>query len=192
MKELTVLILCIMVVFIYMTYIRKSLYLSKIKSSVNGKEYYVRELPDKQEAADVLADLGIKLQTIIDSLNDDDKQKGSRIQYLKESFNSDHITENIPGSFYVAYSVNKGEELSICIREKDTEKFIDINTVLFVSIHELAHIMTEETGHTESFWDNMKYLLEAGSKIGIYTPIDYSKNPVIYCGMDINSTPMNL
>ena len=51
MKELTILILCIMVIFIYMTYIRKSLYLSKVKSSINGNEYYVRELPDKQDAA---------------------------------------------------------------------------------------------------------------------------------------------
>ena len=192
MKELTILILCIMVIFIYMTYIRKSLYLSKVKSSINGNEYYVRELPDKQDAADRLADLGIKLQSLIDSLNDADKGKGKEIKKLKESFNSDYITENIPGSLYVAYSVNKGEELSICIREKDTNKFIDINTVLFVSIHELAHIMTEETGHTKTFWDNMRFLLEEGSKIGIYTPIDYSKNPVIYCGMDINSTPMNL
>ena len=34
--------------------------------------------------------------------------------------------ENIPGSMYVAYSVNKGQELSICIREKETEKTSNI------------------------------------------------------------------
>ncbi len=68
MKELTILILCIMVIFIYMTYIRKSLYLSKVKSTINDNEYYVRELPDKQEAADMLADLGMKLQSLIDSI----------------------------------------------------------------------------------------------------------------------------
>ena len=110
----------------------------------------------------------------------------------KDSFDPDHITENIPGSMYVAYSVNKGEELSICIREKDTEKFLDSNTVLFVAIHELAHIMSESTGHTEEFWDNMKYLLEEASKQGIYNPVDYSKNPTDYCGTEINSTPLNM
>mgnify|MGYP001385631146 CR=1 FL=1 len=176
----------------YITYIRKSLYLSKIKSNVNDNEYYVRELPDKQEAADKLADLSIKLQNLVDSLNDKDKNRDEEIKRLKDSFNSQYITENIPGSFYVAYSVNKGEELSICIREKDTNKFLDMNTIIFVSIHELSHIMTEETGHTGRFWSNMKFLLEEGSKIGVYNPIDYSKNPVMYCGMEINSTPMNL
>ena len=191
MKELTVLLLCIIVVFIYMNYIRKSLYLDKIESSVNGKKYYVRNLPDKNEAADKLSNIGMSLQNLIDSLNEKDKEKGEDILRLKKSFNSDYITENIPGSFYVAYSVNKGEELSICIREKDTEKFIDNNTIIFVAIHELSHIMTDELGHTELFWDNMKYLLEMGSSVGIYNKIDYSKHPIMYCGMKIDSTPLN-
>ena len=49
--------------------------------------------------------------------------------------------------------------------------------------------MTEEVGHTKKFWDNMAYLLEKGEQIGIYVPEDYSKQPVDYCGMEINSTP---
>ena len=174
-----------------MNYIRKSLYLDKIVSSVNGKKYYVRNLPDKNEAADKLANIGMSLQKLIDSLDEKDKEKGEDILRLKESFNSDYITENIPGSMYVAYSVNKGEELSICIREKDTENFIDNNTIIFVAIHELSHIMTDEIGHTELFWDNMKYLLEKSSLVGIYKKIDYSKYPVMYCGMEIDSTPLN-
>ena len=174
-----------------MNYIRKSLYLDKIESSVNGKKYYVRNLPDKNEAADKLANIGMSLQKLIDSLDEKDKEKGEDILRLKESFNSDYITENIPGSMYVAYSVNKGEELSICIREKDTENFIDNNTIIFVAIHELSHIMTDELGHTELFWDNMKYLLEKGSLVGIYKKIDYNKYPVMYCGMEIDSTPLN-
>ena len=53
---------------------------------------------------------------------------------------------------------------------------IDDNTVLFVVIHELAHIMTHEVGHTPLFWNNMKYLLEVGEKVGIYQPVNYSEN----------------
>ena len=191
MKELTILLLCIIVIFIYINFIRKSLYLDKIESSVNGKKYYVRNLPDKKEAADKLSNIGISLQSLIDSLDEKDKERGEDILRLKKSFNSDYITENIPGSMYVAYSVNKGEELSICIREKDTEKFIDNNTIIFVAVHELAHIMTDELGHTELFWDNMKYLLEKSSLVSIYKKIDYSKYPVMYCGMEIDSTPLN-
>ena len=192
MKELTALLLGIIGIFVYMNFVRKSLYLDKIKSSTDGNKYYVRNLPDKEKAANKLAEIGNSLKTLIESLNEKDSEKGEYIKQLKKSFNAEYITENIPGSVYVAYSVNKGEELSLCIREKDTEKFIDNNIIIFVAIHELAHIMTPETSHTPLFWDNMKYLLEQASASGIYQPQDYSQNPVNYCGMDINSTPMNL
>ena len=191
MKELTALLLGIIGIFVYMNFIRKSLYLDKIESSINGNKYYVRNLPDKEKAANKLAEIGNSLKTLINGLNEKDSKKGDYIKQLKESFNPEYITENIPGSIYVAYSVNKGEELSICIREKDTEKFIDNNIILFVAIHELSHIMTPETGHTPLFWDNMKYLLEKASSSGIYIPRDYSQSPVKYCGMDINSSPMD-
>ena len=189
MKELTVLMICILSVFFYMNFIRQKLFLEKIRAS-NGIEYLVRNLPNKVEAANKLGKISDSLNNLVSGLSDSGS-KSANIRKLKESFNYQKITENIPGSMYVAYSVNKGEELSLCIREKDTEKFIDDNTIIFVAIHELSHIMTPETGHTPLFWDNMKYLLEKASSQGIYMPIDYSQSPVEYCGMDINSTPMD-
>jgi len=189
MKELTLLMICILAVFFYMNFLRQKLYLEKIRAS-NGNEYLVRNLPDKIEAANKLGSISDSLKNLVNGLNENDDSKGEYIKNLKESFNPEYITENIPGSIYVAYSVNKGEELSLCIRDKGSEKFIDDNTIIFVAIHELAHIMTPETGHTPLFWDNMKYLLENASSQGIYMPVDYSQSPVEYCGMDINSTPM--
>lgn len=189
MKELTLLMICILAVFFYMNFLRQKLYLEKIRAN-NGNEYLVRNLPDKIEAANKLGSISDSLKNLVNGLNENDDSKGEYIKNLKESFNPEYITENIPGSIYVAYSVNKGEELSLCIRDKDTESFIDDNTIIFVAIHELSHIMTPETGHTPLFWDNMKYLLESASSQGIYMPVDYSQSPVKYCGMDINSTPM--
>ena len=189
MKELTLLMICILSIFFYMNFLRQKLYLEKIRAN-NGNEYLVRNLPDKVEAANKLGSISDSLKNLVNSLNENDDNKSEYIKNLKESFNPEYITENIPGSIYVAYSVNKGEELSLCIRDKDTEAFIDDNTIIFVAIHELSHIMTPETGHTPLFWDNMKYLLEQASSQGIYMPVDYSQSPVEYCGMDINSTPM--
>jgi WD40 repeat protein len=168
---------------------RKNMQLSVVTSNINNKKYYVRKLPDKQDAADKLGNLTLKLKKLITHVQNDMREGVDR---LENRFNSDIITENIPGSKYVAYSVNKGEELSICIRNKETNQFIDDNTVTFVAIHELSHIMSKSTGHTVEFWDNMKYLLEQASDIGIYSPVDYSTNPIVYCGEEINSTPLNI
>ena len=108
---------------------------------------------------------------------------------LKNQFNSRNIIENEPGGQFTAYSVNKGEQLALCLRDAQTDEFIELNLVLFVAIHELAHIMTDEIGHPPIFWENMKYLLEQGEQLGIYIPEDYSKHKKMYCGQEINSTP---
>ena len=188
MKELTILLIVLIIVFIYINFIRKSIHLDLVESTINNQKYYVRKLPDAQEAADKLARLSSDLLQLMNHIRGKDKEG---VERLIDNFDTDIITENIPGSMYVAYSVNKGDELSICIRDKDTDEFIDQNTIIFVAIHELAHIMTDETGHTPKFWNNMKYLLLEASSIGIYSPVDYSNNPVMYCGMQIDSSPLN-
>ena len=189
LKQYAIFLIVIIIFTMGVNSLRKNMHLEIVKSTVNDKEYYVRKLPDKQEAADRLGRLTLDLKKLINHVQGDARVGVDR---LEKRFNSDIITENIPGSKYVAYSVNKGQELSICIRDKDTNSFIDKNTVIFVAIHELAHIMSKSTGHTEEFWDNMKYLLEQASEIGVYSHVDYGSNPVIYCGQEINSNPMDL
>ena len=197
MKELTYLLLLVVIYFVYTNIVRKRLFLVKVKStqSDKGGSFLVRNLKDKQEASDTLARLSKDLQAICDTCEEklaEDTDRAEAIQRLVKKFKSREITENIPGSTHVAYSVNKGDELSICIRDKETDAFIDGNTIRFVAIHELAHIMTKSTGHTPEFWDNMKYLLEVATSKGIYTPVDYSKTPTHYCGMDITDTPLDM
>ena len=68
MKELTCFLVLIIMIVIYMNYIRKQLYLSKVKSTINNREYYVRNLKDKQEAADTLARLTQHLLQLLDSI----------------------------------------------------------------------------------------------------------------------------
>tara|TARA_B100001057_G_C22857615_1_gene953278 strand:- start:1836 stop:2411 length:576 start_codon:yes stop_codon:yes gene_type:complete len=188
MKELTSVLLAVVVMAILFNYFYKNMYLTKVKSNVDQRTYIVRKLPDKQEAADKLAHLSQKLTNLVNNVFTKDKQKEG-VEQLKNKFNSRNITENTPGGKYTAYSVNKGEELAICLRNVKDDTFIDDNLVIFVSIHELAHVMTDEIGHTPKFWDNMRYLLEHAHQTGIYFPEDYSKHPKMYCGQEINSTP---
>ena len=45
---------------------------------------------------------------------------------------------------------------------------IELNTLVFVGIHELSHIASVTKGHGDEFWDNFKFLLENAVK-DIYT-----------------------
>jgi hypothetical protein len=188
MKELTNILLGVVIIAISFNILYKHANLTRVKSNVNGVSYLVRKLPDKQEAADKLGKLSQDLQRLVDYVYKHNNDREG-VDQLKDNFNSRNINENPPGGQYTAYSVNKGEELAMCLRELKTEKFIDYNLVLFVAIHELSHIMTDEVGHTPKFWDNMKFLLEKARDIGIYIPEDYNKTPKMYCGLEINSTP---
>ena len=100
------------------------------------------------------------------------------------------ITNN-DGVFSIA--VNKGEKIVFCIRQKDTsESLVEENTITFVAIHELAHIMTKSVGHTPEFWENFKRLLKEAIKANLYTKEDYTNNPKEYCGIKVTDSPLDV
>ena len=188
MEQLTNLLLAVVVLGYIFNYIYKRMKIDSVTSTIDNREYEVRKLPDKQEAADKLAVISQKLHKLVDHVYTTDIDKEG-VRQLKRQFDSNNIIENSPGGKYTAYSVNKGEQLALCLRDANDNTFIELNLIIFVAIHELAHIMTDEVGHTPKFWDNMRYLLEQGSSIGIYVPENYKQNPKMYCGQEINSTP---
>ena len=150
-------------------------------------EYLVRDLENSQDAAEKLSSINTKLKKLIDSL---DKDERDGIDRLKERYNPYRLTETEENSKYTSYSLNKGEKIALCIRKKeDNILFENENTVIFVAIHELSHIMTESVGHEKEFWDNMAFLLEKADKLNIYDPVDYNENNIDYCGMEITTTP---
>lgn len=188
MKELSSLLLGVIVMGIFVNYFYKNMYLTKVRSTIDNRIYIVRKLPDKLDAANKLAMISEKLTKLVDYVYRNHKNKYG-IQQLNDNFNSRNITENLPNGKYTAYSVNKGEELAICLRNVPDDTFIDDNLILFVCIHEISHVMTDEIGHPPKFWENMRFLLEQAEQLGIYKPENYKVNPKMYCGKPINSTP---
>ena len=185
MNELILFLIIIITGLSFMNYLNKQKNIKYEKSNIDDRKYLVRKLKDSKDAANKLAELNGHILSIVDHCQTTKKEN---VKLLKENYNPDTLSETIPGSKYTSYSVNKGEEIAICIRNKDNS-FMNINTILFVTIHELAHIMTLSTGHTKEFWNNMKYLLEEAEKINLYKPVNYNKYNESYCGMTINSTP---
>jgi hypothetical protein len=156
---------------------------------VDGQRYCVRERASMQIAADLLANVTQKLKDLVAYCAKKFPQN-ENVQRMVQKFNPTKIYETLPTSEFTAYSENKGEKLAFCLnKQKNGTKLIDINTLTFVAIHELAHIMTSSEGHKQEFWKNFKFLLEQAKAANIYEPIDYKKNPEPYCGMDITDNP---
>ena len=113
------------------------------------------------------------------------------VSRLVKNYNPKKVMETLPTSEYTAYSENKGEKLAFCLNRKkdENDNLIDEHTLMFVSIHELSHIMTKSVGHKSDFWANFKFLLENAKEAGIHEPEDYKQNPQQYCGMKIHDNP---
>ena len=98
------------------------------------------------------------------------------------------IYETEPNSDLTSYSVNKGEEISFCLRSKKNDSIHDLNLLIYVALHEMAHIACPEIGHGPLFKKIFKFLTETAMEIGIYTKQDYKNEPIEYCGMILSSS----
>ena len=161
-----------------------------IISDVNGNKYCVRDRNKLELAADRLAHVNNNLNKLVNHLSKKYPTK-ENVQRLVNGYNPKKIYETLPTSEFTAYSENKGEKLAFCL---DTEKnskgrLIDLNTLMYVALHEVSHIATKSIGHNDEFWNNFKFMITEAKEINIYNPIDYKKEPARYCGMNISDNP---
>ena len=160
-----------------------------IISSKDGNRYCVRQREKINQAADLLATVTEKCNDMVKYLKEKYPDDPKVIRLVK-GFNKTKISETLPTSELTAYSENKGEKIAFCLNTtKNGDTLIDINTLTFVALHELSHIMTLSIGHKQEFWNNFKFILKNAKESNIYVPVDYKKTPKEFCGLTINDSP---
>lgn len=187
------LILFIMIIFIILYFIYNKIYkydnLVKVKSTVDNHYYWVREKPDKIAAANTLAKIKINIVKLVEHLKKNIDKFPNYTYNIKELVKRTkviNIMETPADENYTSYTVDKGKAIYMCVRSKIIENIHDMNTLMYVAIHEFAHVCTKSYGHTLEFKQNFRFLLEQSNEIGIYKPIDYRVYKQPYCGMVIN------
>lgn len=78
----------------------------------------------------------------------------------------------------IGTNVNKGAEITLCL-DGGLE---NINSVMNVFLHELAHQTVSEYDHSEEFWKNFEHIKKIAIKLGIYQPI---RDDTMYCGQKL-------
>ena len=172
-------------------------------------------MPDKKQAADMLSDIKNTLSGVVNIIKgktidelytiylDANKASSEKDKLNKEDFENSInrliknynpkaciFSENVPTSTYTAYTVNKGEEIVFCLRlKREGDTLVPLNTILFVALHEITHIMTKSIGHEPEFWNNFSFILKIAIDACLYDSVDYSVDTKKYCGIDVTSTP---
>lgn len=157
-----------------------------VRSSTTGKEYEVRRGPDAQRMADRLGTLELRLVAFLDGARRS-MPGDPRIATIVMKW--DGTLAEVEAQEEVAFSVDKSS-ISLCLRNAATGQPEDMNSSMFVLLHELAHIATSDYGHSTEFWSNMRFLLELAEKLGMYEYQDYSRNAATYCGHPLGSSPL--
>jgi hypothetical protein len=164
-----------------------------IKSDIDDKDYLVRDLSDKQRASNMLARISNNIIKLTKHLNDN--KEGDYIKYkvyieqLVDKIEGVVIRESEKNSQYTSYSVNKGEQLVFCVRSKDRKNHIhDLNLLMYVVLHEMAHVACPEYGHTPLFKYIFAFFTEVGIKMRMYNKISFEENPMEYCGLTISES----
>ena len=87
-----------------------------------------------------------------------------RIRLIDEKFYHIPIKEGKS-----SFTKNK-KTITLCLRDPKTSQLYDINIMMYVTLHELAHTITQSYGHDDAFKDNFSQLLEKAINLRIYDP----------------------
>eukprot|EP00798_Chlamydomonas_sp_ICE-L_P007635 gene7635-biopygen17422 len=131
-----------------------------VSSDVDGREYLMRRLPDRQNAANLMARINSNLNKLVQHLVAM-YPKNPVVRQLYDNYNPDALSEGGAELGYTSYSVNKGEKIVLCLRQRD---------------HELV-------GGEHPHW-----ILGEAMSIGLYTKVDFDNEPQKYCGINITSS----
>lgn len=161
-------------------------------STVDGKTYRVRDLPDKQDAANRMATIRKRLMDLADALEKKYPDK-DQVKRMSRNFRPDpsRFVESTPDEEHTSSTINKGDSIHLCLRQRDgpDEGLVSENVLTFVALHELGHICTESIGHGQDFWNNFGWLLKEAESLGLYRYTDFAAQPVKYCGVFITDSP---
>lgn len=163
-------------------YIYKCSEVKYIQSDIDSRKYVVLNKYDSKKAANLLAQISQQLTNVKTYLEQNHNEQ-PLTKNIQSRFDPSNISEGSPDSQYTSYTVNKGEQMVFCIRDKETKELHDLNLLMYVSLHELAHVGCESVGHNDEFQKNFNFLLDVAEKMGIYQRIKFGNKDVKYCGM---------
>ncbi len=168
------------------------------KSDVDNRYYMVRNLKDKYAASNILAYNREKILKLIQYLyeNKDTKYNEYKIYIdrLVRKIIDVNIVENNGEGKETSYSVNKGDELVLCLRSKIDKDILHNNNIIFyVILHELSHIASPEyeddyNNHGPVFKKIFSFLTSIAVDLGMYERIDFASKSEEYCGIYITES----
>jgi hypothetical protein len=129
------------------------------------------------------------------------------LEYLHERIGALQLREGFPGTITVtdggsgksverrvsSYSLDK-RVIVVCLRKGSdgdaATAFYKHNHSIFALVHELAHIACPCLDHPDEYHRIFERLLYEAIRYGVWSPEDYTRNPTMYCEVDLAHCPL--
>jgi hypothetical protein len=153
----------------------------------DNRRYKVQNISSKNDSANALARVNSKIIDFIKRLESDGETEFKpMIKRIATRYDPNSLAEGRHSEKqFTSYTVNKGEELVLCLRSRDqSDTMHDDNLLFYVTLHELAHIGSLSEHHTQEFHHNFRFLMRKASDWGFFKRV---REPFKYCGLDVHS-----
>lgn len=190
-----------------------------VRSGVDGMSYRVHgDHEDPQAAADLLAALNRRTTDLMRWLRRRyvgapgaaptapaalrTRARVTAVENMLARYNPDNLAENSPldTSGDSSYCLDKGAVIALCLRSRalpaqagrpavPAGRLHGIDTLTFVTLHEIAHTAIEDIDHPPRFWSTFKFILAEAATGGIFHSPDFARAPVDYCGVYVDYNP---
>jgi hypothetical protein len=169
------------------------------KSSLDNNYYKVRSNDNRQQKADLLALIKLKLGVIVENLAKSQYSLNPSVQRLMANWSKGVSVKEIGNmESDAAYVINK-QYMSFCLPSDVGNSPDNINLMTYVGIHELSHVMSNEIGHGSEFIENFEFLLNFAKTLTYFDPVLEQTLPVYiqlnkmntadnYCGVPIKNS----
>ena len=93
------------------------------------------------------------------------------------------------GDKSTAYTLNKDVEMGFCLIDPPTHTIIILEKLIFVLLHELAHVMSVDLGHGHEFQENFSFIVKLAIKLGLWKDLEFEKKPLTICNTLVTTSP---
>lgn len=156
-----------------------------VRSNVDGRPYLVQKGGTSTQAADQLGKINRDIEALIRHLREK-YPKDDRYIRIEQRFDPSAVSEGSAHSGYTSFTIDK-HKVVLCLRQED-DSFAPPNVVMYVALHELAHMGTKEIGHPPAYWSLFSDILRESVKLGVYRKQDYAADPQPFCGIVVDSS----
>ena len=187
---LIILLLSIVFIVIFINFFNENV--TYVVSDIDNNSYLVRNVDDKQLAANMLAKIKENIEMITNHLYKNINNYPDYVPYiiqLHKRIKNVIIVESSENSVYTSYSINKGEQIVFCLRSKLIKNSLhDMNLIMYVVLHEISHVACPTIGHDDTFKKIFAFITNIAIELNLYKKINFKENPLEYCGLTITDS----